>query len=120
MLPFGVGVDLRDASISAVIFDTTWFETQMYVEICYCFSQRQAPREAENLTVTVVHVWEMPYLPPGHVTDSTQGGCCPALSLTQSPDRTQELKRRDAEGRPAQQHLLLHNCPPCQVLVPGS
>ena len=100
------GVDPRGAAISAFISDTTQFETQMYVEISYCFSQCQAPRKRENLTVTVVHIWETPYLPPGHVTGGTQRGCCPALSLTQSLDLTQELQRRDGEGCPAQQHLI--------------
>lgn len=108
-------VDPRAAAIGAFTSATTQFETQTYMEIGYCFSQHQAPREGENLMVTVAHVWETPYLPRGHVTSGTQGGCRPALSLTQSLDQTQELKRRDGEGCPAQQHLLFHH----SALPPG-
>lgn len=57
--------DPRGAASSAFISDTTQFKTQMDVEMCYCFSQYQALGEDENLTVTVVLVWETHCLPPG-------------------------------------------------------
>jgi len=51
--------DPRRAAISAFVSDATQVKIQMYVESGYCFSQCPALRKGENLTGTVVPVWEI-------------------------------------------------------------